>query len=1120
MNNFITNSKESKTLGIRITELIRASKELKFLVGFFYFSGIYELIDSLKNNSDYILKILVGLKVDLKNSEIIEYGDSLSKTTSEIAEEYIQAVVKAFNTDEFDNEIFYEQVHFILELIQKNKLIIRKTLYPNHSKLYIFNLKEEQITRNKLFITGSSNLTRAGLKSRDEFNVEISDFGVEEAEKYYDDLWSRAVSITEDDAIKDRLISNIQENTGLKNIHPFDAYMFVTKTWLDCIYKSQEEDSLEELLIEKNYKPYKYQIDAVKQAQYIINETGGVILADVVGLGKSIIASLIARQFKERGIIICPPGLIGDETASSGWKKYKEDFGLFRWEIFSGGDLDKVLKFLENASNIETVIVDEAHRYRNSSTETYDKLKNICRGRKVILLTATPFNNTPEDILSLLSLFIIPKKSNITLSSNLSELFRSYNNLFMNLNYIQKNYQSADDKNRNEAIKRYRDLFGSDEIDIQKVYARAKFLSKQIKEVLEPVTIRRNRLDLINDPDYSDEVNDLPRVEDPKECYFQLTKEQSEFYDRVIKRYFTNNPDITDKFKGPIYKPYKYEGKDKEGEKLTRQEQIDRLSQDNLYEIQRRQIVKRFESSFGAFQKSIENLRSSYEKIRTFIEKSGGIYFLNRQLINKVNYEDPNSIDEILSKFEESIVDKDDKKNKLYNVNELTLKDEFFNDIESDINLFSSILSEIKTLKLVDNDPKKQSLIDEVEKILLSKPKKGEPANKVVIFSEYADTVDYIAPALKSKFEDKVLVVTGSLSSTQLEKINSNFDASYREDWQENNYDILLSTDKLSEGFNLNRASTVINYDIPWNPVRVIQRVGRINRISKKVFDTLYIINFFPTEQGAGIVRSKQIAESKMFMIHETLGEDTRIFDPEEEPSPAKLFAKIQTNPDKLEPESLYTKLKKKMRNWEQLYPERVKALEDMPLRLKTSKPYDYNSLNVFIFKGRLFCVSSDSIDSNGNYQTIPMEEAIERIECNPETVHLPLSKEFWNNYNSLKDEAGNFSYYKKGFKNENPAFNVISDLLSDPHPKLSPWKKFLYMLKDDITNFGTLSDYSLRNIADWIKNGEDKDYDYIINELEKLSKKLGKNYLDQVKKQLKYYDQQIIVAIENQNVK
>ncbi|HRR98240.1 MAG TPA: helicase-related protein [Candidatus Syntrophosphaera sp.] len=1118
MNNFITNSKESKTLSARIRELIRASEELKFLVGFFYFSGISELIDSLKENPDCILKILVGLKIDVQNYGIIEYGDSISKSHSEIPEEYLQSVVKALNTDEFDNEIFYEQVRFILRLIKDNRIIIRKTLYPNHSKLYIFNLKEEQITRNKLFITGSSNLTRAGLKSRDEFNVEISDYGVEEAEQYYDDLWKRAVSITEESDIKDKLIINVEEKTGLKSIHPFDAYMFVVKTWLDSIYKSQEEDSLEEVLLKNNYKPYKYQIDAVKQAQYIIQENGGVILADVVGLGKSIIACLIAYQLKGRGIIICPPGLIGDDAASSGWKKYKEDFGLYGWEIFSGGDLDTVLKFIENKDNIETVIIDEAHRYRNSSTESYDMLKTICRGRKVILLTATPFNNTPADILSLLSLFIVPKKSNITITSNLSDLFHFYNNLFKELAFIQKNYKSTDPKNSGDAIKKYRALFGSEEIDIQKVTARAKFLSQQIKEVLEPVTIRRNRLDLINDPDYMDEVNDLPRVDDPKECYFQLTKEQSEFYDRVIGSYFTNNPDITDKFKGPIYKPYKYEGKDKE--KLTLQEQIDQLSQDNLYDILRRQMVKRFESSFGAFQKSIENIKKSYETIRTFIEKSGGSYFLNRSLINKVNYDDPNSIDEILSIYKESIVDKDDQKSKIYNVNEFTLKDEFFNDIESDINLFSRILAEIDALRLVDNDPKRQSLIEEVEKILQTHPKKGEPAPKVVIFSEYADTVNYLAPTLKSKFAEKVLVVTGSLSNTQLEKINSNFDASYREDRQENDYDILLSTDKLSEGFNLNRASTVINYDIPWNPVRVIQRVGRINRISKKVFDTLYIINFFPTEQGSDIVRSRLIAASKMYMIHETLGEDARIFDPEEEPSPAKLFAKIQTNPDKLEPESLYTKLKNKMREWEQLYPDRVKALEDMPIRLKTAKPYNSDSLNVFIRKGRLFCVSTDAINNNGNYQTLPMEKAIERIECSPETLHLPLSKDFWNNYTILKEKAGDFFYNQKGRSNVNEAFNVISDLAEDSNPKLLPWKSFLFMLKEDIANYGTLSDYTLRNISDWIKIGKDKDYDNIISELEQLSQKLGKNYLDKVKKQLKYYDQEVIVAIENQYVK
>ena len=88
---------------------------------------------------------------------------------------------------------------------------------------------------------------------------------------------------------------------------------------------------------------------------------------------------------------------------------------------------------------------------------------------------------------------------------------------------------------------------------------------------------------------------------------------------------------------------------------------------------------------------------------------------------------------------------------------------------------------------------------------------------------------------------------------------------------RQNDYDVLLSTDRISEGFNLNRAGMVINYDIPWNPVRVIQRVGRINRISKKVFDDLFIVNFFPTEQGALLVQSRQIASNKMFLIHETL---------------------------------------------------------------------------------------------------------------------------------------------------------------------------------------------------------------------------------------------------------
>jgi len=1114
MSNFITNTGNA-SLRTRLSVLIKESKELKFLVGFFYFSGISELIESLKANSDISLKILVGLNVDAQNYGLVEYAEKAGKKRVERIEDYHTSVLKALNNDIFDNEIFYEQAVYILDQIISNRIIIRKTSKPNHAKLYLFKLKEYQVIRSNLFITGSSNLSKAGLNDREEFNVEISDYGFEEAEKYFDELWNSAIPITDNEDEKNRLIYNIRERTLLKSIHPFDAYMFVVKTWLDSFYKYESDRYISLLLKKKGYTPYKYQVDAVTQALSIIEENGGVILADVVGLGKSIIASLIARKLEKRGIIICPPGLIGDDSANSGWKKYKEDFELYDWEVRSGGDLDGIIEFIGNTDNIEVIIVDEAHRYRNSSTETYEKLKTICRGRIVILLTATPFNNSPADILSLLSLFIVPKKSNITLSNNLVDLFRSYNALSKDLAYIRKNWQSKDTVKKEEARKKYQALFGEKDIKISKVIARAALLSKQIREVIEPVTIRRNRLDLINDPDYRDEVNKLSQIDNPQEWYYRLTPEQSTFYDYVIERYFTDNPESTERFKGPIYKPYRYEGDENSEEKLSRQEQIDRLSQDNLYDILRRQMVKRFESSFGAFRQSIINIRDSYEKIKEFIKNANGRYVLNRKLINKVDSDDPDLIDELLRQFAEENTDKDSKKNRIYEVNKFAFKEQFYADIESDICLFNKMIAEIDSLALVENDPKRFALLSNLQQFMDMQPQKGEPKPKVVIFSEYADTVKYLESALQEHFSNRVLVITGSISKRHLEEINTNFDAAYPQAKQENKYDVLLATDKLSEGFNLNRAMMVINYDIPWNPVRVIQRVGRINRISKKVFDTLQIINFFPTEQGADIVKSREIASHKMFMIHQTLGEDARIFDVEEEPTPAKLFAKVQTNPYDLEQEGLYTKLKKLLRQWENEYPDRVKALDEMPIRIKTAKAFSSDSLVLFIRKGKLFSVCRDFIDENKQLIPLPIEEALNMIECNPDTKQLPISKSFWKDYLMLKEEAEKFSFKQSQQSNSVKAFNFLSSLLEQNVKELIPWRAFLIMLREDIENYGTLPEYTLKSICDWENRGK-PDYQLIAQELEKLSKTLGKNYLKKVKDNLISYEQQIIVAIEN----
>ena len=732
---------------------------------------------------------------------------------------------------------------------------------------------------------------------------------------------------------------------GVKDITPFEAFVLVLKTYLDSFDQKEVGQSLIKTLEENGYTPYQYQLDAVKQALAIIENNNGVIIADVVGLGKTIIACAVARELKMRGIVICPPGLIGDKEKKSGWKKYLKEFGLnsIGWEIWSLGDLGKIGGSIQKEKDIDVIIIDEAHRFRNQDTRDYEYLKNICRNKIVILLTATPFNNRPGDILSLLKLFITPKKSSITLENNLVSKFSEFKGVFDRLAYIKKYRNSPNELKRKKAAAYYAALFGkslkstvsipadgdstsdilvgggtpayriaksavngiirSKDAPDTLIKKRSHYLAKQIRDVIEPVTIRRNRLDLQKNPYYKEEVKNLSRIEDPKEWFFELTKEQSAFYDRIILDYF-GDPEEGGRFNGAIYRPFEYKTEREKiaGEKLTEKENFQYIQQRNLYDFMRRLLVKRFESSFGSFRQSIENFRKITENALMFIEKTKK-YILDRTLLEKIYDLEPEQIEEYLEDYSERIRNGDYPKNhEVYEVNKFADKEDFIAHIKADLYLFDNILQELSGLNLVNNDPKANCLLKNINDVLNKRPNKGEPKRKVIIFSEYLDTLKYLEPILEKHFGERLLGVAGDLSAHKISLINKNFDASYSPlikgdeggcSNQEDEYDILLATDRISEGFNLNCAGMVINYDIPWNPVRVIQRVGRINRISKKVFDRLYIVNFFPTEKGSELVKSREIACNKMFLIHNTLGEDARIFDIDEEPTPAGLYERI-----------------------------------------------------------------------------------------------------------------------------------------------------------------------------------------------------------------------------------
>ena len=198
--------------------------------------------------------------------------------------------------------------------------------------------------------------------------------------------------------------------------------------------------------------------------------------------------------------------------------------------------------------------------------------------------------------------------------------------------------------------------------------ARAKYLSKDIRSVISPVTIRRNRIDLKTDPEYSKEIYELSDVKDPCEAFFALTPEQSAFYDRVISQYFGDGGD----FKGTL-PPFEYEagivGMDED--ETNREENREALIQKNLYDFMRRLLVKRFESSFGAFRQSILNFKSITEKVQQFIDHSDGKFILDRKLIDQIYDDDLDEMTFKLEKFEQVLTAGTyPKQYKIYKLNE------------------------------------------------------------------------------------------------------------------------------------------------------------------------------------------------------------------------------------------------------------------------------------------------------------------------------------------------------------------------------------------------------------------------------------------------------------------
>lgn len=983
-NSFITN--QDRFLSEIINGILPKCSSVDILVGYFYYSGFDLICENIKDKN---IRILVGLEVDVKVASRIKEVDRLQKinqSRGQIKEDYYASFVKLFNyTDFYDSSSKIESFKLFYSKILDGTLEIRKTEDPCHAKMYLFQYNES-ISEGGEFpgtvITGSSNLSHSGLTGRLEINARFNDKqSYLDGSAIFNDLWDTSVVIADKNNI-DEFNNKVIEHIWYEKLYsPYLMYIRVLDEYLAV--PSRENLLTPHDITNGKFYNLKYQTDAVQMALNSIENHNGVIVSDVVGLGKSIIGSTVARNMRLKTIIVSPPHL------KTQWDEYKDEFG-FTATVFSSGQIESALKHYRKIVERDEqflIIIDEAHKYRNEYTQDYANLHNLCLGNKVMLLTATPFNNRPEDIYSMLKLFQIPTKSTLKTVENLGAAFKDLIKAYAQLTKEQREGKKSEEDVKQEANK----------------------IAKTIRSIISPLVVRRSRLDLDEIPEYKDDLKRQkiqPIIpDDPIELEYNLGDLKGLYLKTLENISPTDKENNNHYFKSARYQPISYVLDDtkKELDELLKSKYGVEFNllvgrQKNLSDFMRRLLVRRFESSVAAFRQSLNYMIRSSEHLIAWIEKRDKVPVYKKGYLPDVQdfYEtsDDNIQTEIDEKFE-----KYTEKGFFEIDTKYLRKDDLITDIQSDLYLLKSIHQEwFGDRDEIHLDPKIESF-----KILLRKMEQSDPKRKIIVFTEFADTADYLGKKLKDENLKVFKYTSADASPKNKELIRSNFDAGYKIEMQENDYQILIATDAISEGYNLHRAGAIFNYDIPYNPTRVIQRIGRINRINKKMFDHLYIYNYFPTDVGESETRTKEISTLKMAMIHAIMGEDTKALTKEEE---LQAFFKDRYNKElKMSEESSWDTPYRKFLNEIKGTDEYTEALK-ISYRAKIARKCSKSTSGVLIFGKK----GNDFVFKLGNSpqdtpSMLTAEQAIALFESNPQEEVFETSKQFDAIYQNVKQQ-------------------------------------------------------------------------------------------------------------------
>ncbi len=734
-------------------------------------------------------------------------------------------------------------------------------LYPLHAKLYLL-FRPDPINPAVGFL-GSSNLTFAGLSCQGELNVDVTDFDAcQKLAKWFEDRWTAPWCI---DISKD-LVEVIEQSWAREQAIP-PYHIYVKMAYHLC---QEAREGLIQFRIPKDFgqKLFDFQIAAVKIAAHHVHKRGGVLLADVVGLGKTLMATALARVLEDdlslETLILCPLNL------KPMWEQYCHEYRL-RGKVLP---YSQVLGHLPEMRRYRLIILDESHNLRNREGKIYRAIAEYIEKNdsKCILLTATPYNKDYLDLASQLRLFV-PADKDLGISPEV------YIRQIGDVEFVRRHQCGL------------RTLAAFEKSDVPDDW----------RELMRLYMVRRTRSFIKENYAETDVTNGRKflRFSDGTLSYFPdriprkvpFKVDDNDPHDQYAKLYAPDVVDLINHLELPRYGMGNYvQEKPKVPPTPTEQDILANLSRagKRLMGFCRTNLFKRLESSGHSFLLSVER-----HILRNFVS----LYALENKLAVPIGTQNPELLD---TRYEDT--DEEDMFGQNGNGAGPLRTEEQFRKRAKEVyelyanqyrkrfgwlspTLFKKGLAEslrrdavalLGIFQRVPNwDAKRDAKLNALEELIA----KTHPGRKVLVFTQFADTADFLSTELANRKIAGVAGVTGqSPNVVALACRFSPVSNRYQITAENPELRVLIATDVLSEGQNLQDAHIVVNYDLPWAIIRLIQRAGRVDRIGQQS-DRIICYSFLPADGVERIIQLRARVQRRLKENHEVVGSDEAFFE-------------------------------------------------------------------------------------------------------------------------------------------------------------------------------------------------------------------------------------------------